>query len=384
MEENNTLNLTQEIVRWLSSKLKPGSCDYIVSQGRSVYVKKANGNTWYVVEIPQVNKELRESAVAFQQAWLKVFRHAKDYLENEVKIISLDKDFDLKSVNNIFNVSKEQDMVAYLETLNNIIMVYKDFKTKSVKHDGIEVQKSSVTIGREEPVMTYEVNNTLPEQRDIQKIPVVKKITDDYALDDIDFSKFREQDVDLLFVPCQDWKRKSDRLFMQNVERCKREGFLVGTFVYGKAIDSDMAFDEVKKIYELLDRVHDSITNLVVYAVNDDYIKENSMDETKIIKFIEMYSKVSSELDNFGYETIISMNIDSKEIIDQTINKFDLVSDAPVIYTVMPKEKDKVSSDESIIVVDPRKEHDDVVIKDEMLIKDIDNQILKGKRVLTA
>ena len=91
-----------------------------------------------------------------------------------------------------------------------------------------------------------------------------------------------------------------------------------------------------------------------------------------------MYSKISTELDNFGYEAIISMNIDSKEIIDEVIKKFDLVSEVPILYTVMPKEKDKVSSDESIIVVDPRNEHDEVVIKDEKLIKDIDNQILKG------
>ena len=273
-----------------------------------------------------------------------------------------------------------------MQSLENIIAVYKASKAKKASHAGVEVQKSSVMIGREEPVITAEERRELAndtskyKEKDSldSKRPVVKKVTDDYTLDETDFSKFKEENVDLLLVPCQDWKRKSDRLFMQNVESCKREGFPVGTFVYGKSIDSDMAFDEVKKIYELLDRVHDSITNLIVYAVNDDYIRENASEETKIIKFIEMYSKISTELDNFGYEAIISMNIDSKEIIDEVIKKFDLVSEVPILYTVMPKEKDKVSSDESIIVVDPRNEHDEVVIKDEKLIKDIDNQILKG------
>lgn len=385
MKENNELKLTQEIVRWLSSKLKPGSCDYIVSQGRAVYIKRANANTWYVVEIPQVNKESEKSIIDFQEAWLNVFKYAKNYLEDEIKIISRDSDFDLKQVNDILGEVRS-DTISYLQSLENIIAVYKASKAKKASHAGVEVQKSSVMIGREEPVITAEERRELAndtskyKEKDSldSKRPVVKKVTDDYTLDETDFSKFKEENVDLLLVPCQDWKRKSDRLFMQNVESCKREGFPVGTFVYGKSIDSDMAFDEVKKIYELLDRVHDSITNLIVYAVNDDYIRENASEETKIIKFIEMYSKISTELDNFGYEAIISMNIDSKEIIDEVIKKFDLVSEVPILYTVMPKEKDKVSSDESIIVVDPRNEHDEVVIKDEKLIKDIDNQILKG------
>ena len=77
-------------------------------------------------------------------------------------------------------------------------------------------------------------------------------------------------------------------------------------------------------------------------------------------------------------------DINSKKIIDDVIQKFDLVSDIPVIYTVMPKEKENVSSDESVIVIDPREEHDDVVIKNENLIRNIDNQILNKQHVLTV
>lgn len=57
MQENKTVMLTPEIVRWLSSKLKPKSCDYIVSQNREVYIKKPNSNAWHVVEIPQISKD---------------------------------------------------------------------------------------------------------------------------------------------------------------------------------------------------------------------------------------------------------------------------------------------------------------------------------------
>ena len=50
----------------------------------------------------------------------------------------------------------------------------------------------------------------------------------------------------------------------------------------------------------------------------------------------------------------------------------------------MPKEKENISSDESVIVIDPREEHDDVVIKNENLIRNIDNQILNKQHVLTV
>ena len=402
MQENKTVMLTPEIVRWLSSKLKPKSCDYIVSQNREVYIKKPNSNAWHVVEIPQISKDsdnLQRDSELFQHAWLKVFMYAKNYLETEVKILCLDRNYVLTSTMpevltfgnqiqvgyEIFNIPKEEDIINYMETLDKIVSSYKNLTAKAKKTEGVNVHQSSVTIGREEPVLSQPQVKEEPKTQESASLDlVIRKVTDDYALDDIDFSKFREDNVDLLFIPCQDWKRKSDRLFVQNVERCKREGFSVGTFVYGKAIDDDMIVNEVKKVYELLDRVKDSITNLVIYAVDDNYIKDNADDETKMIKFIEMYLKFPKELNNFGYETIISMDINSKKIIDDVVQKFDLVSDIPVIYTVMPKEKENVSSDESVIVIDPREEHDDVVIKNENLIRDIDNQILNKQHVLTV
>lgn len=387
MQENYIDTLTDEHVKWLLGELKrPNGFNKFITQvdDRKVVVKTLRESLRrsddYIIYVP------KSTDPGFANAWIKVFNRAIQYLEDEVNkyyyngIAIPISGSSFKVGTNTFDIPFfGNSNVGYVSSLSNIVNASMKFELMKKTGYGVDFSKSSVLISNEKEVLQEERKEVSKEALEPEVLDtyegnnlIIRKVADGDKLTSSDLSKFRDDNVDLVFASCLDIKhRKNREVFEENIISLKKENFNVASFIYGSATTDELFSSEIKKIYEALEKVKNYITDIVIYQINDDYLKDNAEDKTKIIKFIEMFNKAYLEFKNLGYFPLISMNTSSKKIVDDVTKEFDLNCDYDAVYMAIPREMKEIDDKSSYILVDPLKDHDEVSIKNSNFIKEI-------------
>ena len=203
-----------------------------------------------------------------------------------------------------------------------------------------------------------------------------KKISDGDVLDARDIESFKKQKADMIVITCQDVNSsKEEDIFVRNAIKCQSENFNVGAFIYGKASDEHMGAIELKRMLKLFDKFGDNFSKLVIYSIDNDYVKKNRNSDIKLLDFINMYNSIVNALKQAGYNVMISMDLTSGKIIADLNNRFNMQNECEIIYMAVVRDADEVNANASSIIVDPGNDYDVVNIRNREILKQISDNI---------
>ena len=101
----------------------------------------------------------------------------------------------------------------------------------------------------------------------------------------------------------------------------------------------------------------------------------NKSKEMKLLSFVNAYTIITDGLAKLGYIPMISMNIESKKILEDIYRRYNLESKCEICYIVLAREIEQVDQTKSTILVDPQYDYDLVTICDTPFKN---NEILKN------
>ena len=388
-------DVTQDHIEWIKSQLIKKN-NFMYAKGRMVYVRFSNDSESRFIRIPD------KSNPNYRKAWADVYNLAIEYLENSLKEYGNRDNYDI--ILPPFDYTNAQ----YARTLEMMLEEFKKYKAAlNEKKDEIKVSTRTISL---EPVDKIKIGNIYAEELEKRPLKITKenvftktsqervntplgninekniskekndnfiiqKASDGELLDDIDFSNLKEKEG-FVIVPCRDInKTKEERLFLDNMQKCEDEEIKTGAFLYGHANDEGEAAIELKRISKLLNFQSPNFTGLVIYEINDDYVLKNKSKEMKLLSFVNAYTIITDGLAKLGYIPMISMNIESKKILEDIYHRYNLESKCEICYIVLAREIGQVDQTKSTILVDPQYDYDLVTICDTPFKN---NEILKN------
>ena len=180
----------------------------------------------------------------------------------------------------------------------------------------------------------------------------------------MEFNNLKEE-TKFIILPCRNVdKIKEEKLYLDNAQKCEDEGIKFGTFLYGHSRDEVEASLELKRIIKLLENQCSNFIGFVMYEINDNYVLKNKDSEMKLLSFINAYTIVAEGLANANYMPMISMNLESRKILDDIYSRYSLKSKYEICYMVLAREIDKIEDGMSTILVDPQYDYDIITICD--------------------
>ena len=384
---NQIRDVTRDHIDWIKSQLlKPNN--FIVAKGREVWIDVPNSKLKNIVTIPSKGDS------NYRKAWVRVYNLAVDYLEGSLSYACMKGDIDYRMVKwPEFN----PDNADYVRSLELILDKYKLFleEKKKAEEPKIVVNKSSVILSpvssdvtekayiektehtdevpKEEIYETEKLEDYEPKVESQEK-PLeadgcfeftAQKILDGDKLNQRDFRDFHDKGIRLVILPCQNVDNiKEEKLFLENMRACNEEGMKTGVMIYGTATDEREAAYELKKIYNLLEQCGSSFTRYVIYEINDNFARKNKDGEMKLLSLINAYTIVAEGLSREGYLPMISMNVQSKEILSDIIKRYNLDSKYEILYVTLVRELEALDKGDSTILMDPQYDYDLLTVRD--------------------
>ena len=408
---NRITNLYPDHFIWINSQIKANK--YLATRGREVLIKKYGSSSVYIVEIPP------KGSSNYFEAWIRVYNYALDYLEDVINYACSENQF-IKNYNDNWLLNgkviswprfREED-AEYAIGLDRIFNEYVTVKMNFInssknKTDGrLRVKKSSVDLKNAEEIdipseeIDYDsirkrsyrnsrVNNldnsklvfVENEPTLVERGMTIQKVSDGDELVTMDISKLRSSKTDIVVITCMDaLEPKEEDLFLENAYKCQAEGFNIGAFIYGKAMNEHTAAIEIKRILKMLSKCGEGFSGLVIYSIDNTYILKNKDSDIKLLDFINMINSIGNTLKQYGYKVMISMNLESGKIIDDINKRYNMQSEHDVIYMVFVRDVSEIGDNTSSIVVDPGNDYDIVSIKNKELLESISVEDL-NKRI---
>lgn len=396
---NRINTLFPEHLDWIKLQLKHGK--FMKMQGRDILVKAPAPSTGTnIINFPN------KGEVGFINALIKVYNCALDYLEGSLNSACLENRF-IRFIDNkwVLNGSPivwpkfDLKNAEYAKGLESILSEYYLTKNQysssyNKNQDLLSVKKSSVMLN---PAYTVNVPRDIKEKENADSksadIAVamkeerndsfdednklsIQKISDGDVLDARDIESFKKQKADMIVITCQDVNSsKEEDIFVRNAIKCQSENFNVGAFIYGKASDEHMGAIELKRMLKLFDKFGDNFSKLVIYSIDNDYVKKNRNSDIKLLDFINMYNSIVNALKQAGYNVMISMDLTSGKIIADLNNRFNMQNECEIIYMAVVRDADEVNANASSIIVDPGNDYDVVNIRNREILKQISDNI---------
>ncbi len=379
-ETNIDFNLVKSWVqRHLKQKNNLIRCN---SQDRRVIINFLNGEK--VVEIPsKQNNEKNWTA-----AWVRVYTLCLEALEEKVRYLYINDPLvtcvsssKIKVGDKVLTLGDNRNDITYINALETIVNTYeiakeaeneenKQTKEREIKivHSTVQIDKPSLHVkGNDEEERVKTERLPLKEKKEKKKSIntsyfVGQKVSDDDVLTKDDCDYFKENKVPYVLVTCTSFG-KGESVFIKNADLCQKENIPIGAFISGKAVTQDEGIHETKKIIKLLKNY--KITFPVVYELNNDEIKYNADDKEKVINIFDTSLQILDVIKSEGYTPILCLDNDVYQMIKDVREemKNDDVVRHPHIIRILPREKDMVDKNESIILMDPIYDYDIVVIK---------------------
>lgn len=254
------------------------------------------------------------------------------------------------------------------ETADNQISIPAQVKAPTRSVEATEVLKPAeskiapkpVEIIKEEskPVIKPIANN---EQ--ICKSLVIQKISDGDTLNNRDYSKLKENKPDIMLLTCKNvLNTKEEDIFLTNARNCFKIGLKTGVFIYGHAIDEHDGASELKVLLKILSKFNKGFSGLIIYSVDEDYVRKNKDDEEKILDYINVYNAIITTLKRAGFTAIICMGLESSKIIEEVMNKNNMGREHVIIYMVVVRDVSELRDGAPRIIVDPWNDYDTVIL----------------------
>ena len=438
---NQIREISRDHIDWIKSQLlKPNN--FIVAKGREVWIDVPNSKLKNIVTIPSKNEG------NYREAWVRVYNLAVDYLEGSLSYACMKGDLDYRTIKWPDFDPNNADYARELEkVLDNYKLVLAKKREEEEKKSQLMVTKSSVMLNPVNPkivenaykkevkddetpklatravrvyaqsdkneirhaaplenpvllkpeVQKLEVESAEPireqlheEDRPIEEF-VAQKILDGDKLTKKDLRDLHDHGQQVVVLPCQDVDNiKEEKLFLENMHICEDEFIKTGVMIYGHATEEKEAAYELKKIFKLLDQCGEGFTKWVIYEVNDKFVLKNKDSEMKLLSFINAYQMIAEGLAKEGYLPIIAMNVTSKKILSDIYTRYNLDSKFEIMYTVLVRELDDLTKNDSNILMDPQYDYDIVTIRNprfknaEVLRKVINDSNVKNTALAKA
>ena len=409
---NQIREISRDHIDWIKTQLlKPNN--FMVAKGREVWIDVPNSKLKNIVTIPSKNEP------NYREAWIRVYNLAVDYLEGSLSYACMKGDLDYRTIQWPDFDSSNANYVRGLEKVLDAYKLELDKKRKEEEQKSrLMVTKSSVMLSpidseafdsaykREvedaallnvspravrvqaknakpelEYVASKSLENSAPLEKSIQNLEiesiepvreeeyvgekfVAQKILDGDKLTKKDLRDLHDNGADLVVLPCQDVDNiKEEKLFLENMRVCSNGYIRAGVMIYGHATEEREAAYELKKIFKLLDQCGYGFTRWIIYEVNDKFVLKNKDSEMKLLSFINAYTMIAEGLAKDGFIPVISMNVTSKKILSDIYNRYNLESKFEIIYTVLVRELDDLSKNDSTILMDPQYDYDIVTLR---------------------
>ena len=409
---NQIREISRDHIDWIKTQLlKPNN--FMVAKGREVWIDVPNSKLKNIVTIPSKNEP------NYREAWIRVYNLAVDYLEGSLSYACMKGDLDYRTIQWPDFDSSNANYVRGLEKVLDAYKLELDKKRKEEEQKSkLMVTKSSVMLSpidseafdsaykREvedaallnvspravrvqaknakpelEYVASKSLENSAPLEKSIQNLEiesiepvreeeyvgekfVAQKILDGDKLTKKDLRDLHDNGADLVVLPCQDVDNiKEEKLFLENMRVCSNDYIRTGVMIYGHATEEREAAYELKKIFKLLDQCGYGFTRWIIYEVNDKFVLKNKDSEMKLLSFINAYTMIAEGLAKDGFIPVISMNVTSKKILSDIYNRYNLESKFEIIYTVLVRELDDLSKNDSTILMDPQYDYDIVTLR---------------------
>lgn len=374
---NQIREVTRDHIDWIKSQLlKPNN--FMIARGREVFIDVPNSNLKNIVTIPNKNDP------KYKEAWARVYNLAVDYLEGSLSYAYMSGRLDYRAIK---WPDFDENSANYARNLEAILDEFKIVEAKRVeKEEQLKVTKSSVMLSpvsvkpienfyKEDNDLKSNQNDIVKDEQEEEKIEsaekpksinefVFQKILDGDKLTKKDFRNLHEIGANLVILPCQDVDNiKAEKLFLDNMRFCIDEGIKAGVMIYGRATDEKEAGYELKKIFKLLDQCNGMNSRCIIYEVNDEFVLQNKDSEMKLLSFINAYTLVSEGLSKEGYIPLISMNLTSKNILNDIYNRYNLESKYEIIYQVLVRELEDLNKNDSTILMDPQYDYDMITLR---------------------
>jgi len=221
--------------------------------------------------------------------------------------------------------------------------------------------KPTVQVMEEEKITTEVkpvVNNT-----QASKGLVIQKISDGDTLNNRDYNKLKENKPDIILLTCKNiLNTKEEDIFLTNARNCLKAGLKTGAFIYGHAVDEHDGASELKVLLKILSKFSKDFSGLIIYSVDEEYIKDNQDDEKKILDYINVYNAIITTLKRSGYMAIISMGLESSKIIEDVMNRNNMGREHVITYMVVVRDVDELRDGMPRIIVDPWNDYDTVIL----------------------
>lgn len=409
---NQIHEVTRDHIDWIKSQLlKPNN--FMVARGREVWIDVPNSKLKNIVTIPG------KGEANYREAWVKVYNLAVDYLEDTLSYACMSGKLDYRKINwpvfddtnanyarglekvlDEYKIKEEARIKAEQEknklkvikrsvVLNSvpteaIIEAYHDEISKRIKAskalENKDVEFKHEKKDNEEDIVLNEnkINEVKssdevePVEEKVLEKPEIKsniefsfqKVLDGDKLTKKDLRDLHDIDSKLVMVPCQDVDNiKAEKLFLENIHVCSDENIMFGAMIYGRATDEKEAVYELKKIFKLLDQCNSNFSRCVIYEVNDKFALKNKDSEMKLLSFINAYTMVAEGLSKEGFIPILSMNLNSRKILNDIYGRYKLNSKFEIIYMVLVRELDELAKNDSTILMDPQYDYDVITLR---------------------
>lgn len=401
---NRINDITPDHTYWIKEQF--ASKKIMNVHGREIWIKAPGRNLNRIVNVPCKDDP------DYKQAWVDVYNLCLDYLEGSLNVACLENKF-IQRMGNVWTLNGKviiwpkfnPNDANYARSLEKLLDAYNYIKNRyinsSLKKDEIVVKKRSVKISpindyknqklKKLPKLEYEKpkeeKQVLPEHRVIKKDTianndivfkdtsrklVIQKVSDGEILNSKDLRQLNEQKTDIVVLTCQNvLEPKEEDKFLNNAVKCYKEGIKTGAFIYGRAIDEHGGASELKILLKMLMKVQKNFSGLVIYSINDSYVKENSDSDIKLLDFINMYNAILNTLKEAGFTAMLSMNLESGKIIEDINKRYNMTNEHDISYMVVVRDIDEVKMNASTIVVDPWNDYDLVNIKNDKIISQL-------------
>lgn len=369
IDERRIQDVTQDHINWIRLQLEKNK--FLHAKGRLVYIGQDENLIVKYVKIPdKVDQYYRKS-------WADVYNMAVEYLENELQEAGNKDNYD------VILPKFDSETAQYARTLEMMIEEYKKYQIKEETKADIKVTERTILLNSVSETKlkeiyqkqnqitdtdkeTIEKNNIDSNTNEYNKIDnlIIKKISDGELLGEMEFNNLKEE-TKFIILPCRNVdKIKEEKLYLDNAQKCEDEGIKFGTFLYGHSRDEVEASLELKRIIKLLENQCSNFIGFVMYEINDNYVLKNKDSEMKLLSFINAYTIVAEGLANANYMPMISMNLESRKILDDIYSRYSLKSKYEICYMVLAREIDKIEDGMSTILVDPQYDYDIITICD--------------------
>lgn len=391
---NRNDNIFPDHTLWIKEQLSKKK--FIYTRGREVLIKAPGRNLKKIVNIPPQNDP------NYKSSWISVYNLCLDYLEGTINAACIENKF-IQRMGNSWTLnghiiswpkfnSKNADYAKELEKIldeytyvkNKYIQKHKPKENISVKRTKVPLIPANEIISKPEisPKKNHiiqkksHIEKTLNVQEQTLKKYKIQKISDGDKINHADIEKLRSMNTDLVFLTCQDiLNTKEEDLFIRNNIICSDHRLKTGIFIYSKMTNEHEAATELKRLVKMIKTAGDNFSHIIIYSVNNEYVKSIKNSDIKLLEFINIYNTVISTLKKAGFIAMISMNLETRIVIDDINRRYNMNHKHDIIYMILVRDVEMVDSNDSIIVIDPWNDFDTVHIKNKGLLETIKNNI---------